>query len=167
MIDHISIKNFAIIENTEVDFEEGLNIITGETGSGKSIAVEAISLALGSRADTSSVRTGTDKAVVQLLGTLEDEEIVITTRKNGDVIPLEFDDVKVAYKGNPLNDINLPEIPEEYKQQYNQLEKNRKVMHIKHFSRDLSHEEWFNFIDNEVFDFIEKYPQFSDIIIEN
>ena len=94
------------------------------------------------------------------------EEIVITTRKNGDVIPLEFDDVKVAYKGNPLNDINLPEIPEEYKQQYNQLEKNRKVMHIKHFSRDLSHEEWFNFIDNEVFDFIEKYPQFSDIIIE-
>ena len=78
MIDHISIKNFAIIENTEVDFEEGLNIITGETGSGKSIAVEAISLALGSRADTSSVRTGTDKAVVQLLGTLEDEEIVIT-----------------------------------------------------------------------------------------
>lgn len=94
------------------------------------------------------------------------EEIVITTRKNGDVIPLEFDDVKVAYKGNPLNDITLPEIPEEYKQQYNQLEKNRKVMHIKHFSRDLSHEEWFNFIDNEVFDFIEKYPQFSDIIIE-
>ncbi len=78
MIDHISIKNFAIIENAEVDFENGLNIITGETGSGKSIAVEAISLALGSRADTSSVRTGTDKAVVQLLGTLEGEEIVIT-----------------------------------------------------------------------------------------
>ena len=78
MIDRISIKNFAIIENAEVDFEEGLNIITGETGSGKSIAVEAISLALGSRADTSSVRTGTDKAVVQLLGTLEGEEIVIT-----------------------------------------------------------------------------------------
>ena len=78
MIDRISIKNFAIIENAEVDFEEGLNIITGETGSGKSIAVEAISLALGSRADTSSVRTGTDKAVVQLLGTLYGEEIVIT-----------------------------------------------------------------------------------------
>ena len=60
MIDHISIKNFAIIENTEIDFKEGLNIITGETGSGKSIVIEAISLALGSRADSSYVRTGTD-----------------------------------------------------------------------------------------------------------
>lgn len=78
MINHISIKNFAIIENTEVDFEDGLNIITGETGSGKSIVIEAISLALGSRADTSAIRTGTDKAVVQLLGCLDGEEIVIT-----------------------------------------------------------------------------------------
>ena len=58
MINHISIKNFAIIENTEVDFEDGLNIITGETGSGKSIVIEAISLALGSRADTSAIRAG-------------------------------------------------------------------------------------------------------------
>ena len=78
MINHISIKNFAIIENTEVDFEAGLNIITGETGAGKSIVIEAVSLALGSRADTSSVRTGADKAVVQLLGELDGEEIVIT-----------------------------------------------------------------------------------------
>ena len=78
MIDYISIKNFAIIEDAEVEFEEGLNIITGGTGSGKSIAVEAISLALGSRADTSSIRTGTDKAVVQLLGKLDGEEVVIT-----------------------------------------------------------------------------------------
>ena len=77
MIDHISIKNFAIIENSEVSFEDGLNIITGETGSGKSIAVEAVSLALGARADTSTIRTGTDKAVVELLGSLDGEEIVI------------------------------------------------------------------------------------------
>lgn len=77
MINHISISNFAIIENTEVDFEEGLNIVTGETGSGKSIVIEAISLALGSRADSSYVRHGADKAVIQLSGELDDEEIVI------------------------------------------------------------------------------------------
>ncbi|MBR5128836.1 MAG: DNA repair protein RecN [Firmicutes bacterium] len=78
MINHISIKNFAIIENTEVDFEKGLNIITGETGSGKSIVIEAISLALGSRADSSYVRTGSDKAIIQLVATLDGEDIVIT-----------------------------------------------------------------------------------------
>ena len=98
MINHISIKNFAIIENTEVDFEDGLNIITGETGAGKSIVIEAVSLALGSRADTSSVRTGADKAVVQLAGELDGEEIIITRevsasgknlcRLNGEIVTL-------------------------------------------------------------------------------
>ena len=98
MINHISIKNFAIIENTEVDFEAGLNIITGETGAGKSIVIEAVSLALGSRADTSSVRTGADKAVVQLAGELDGEEIIITRevsasgknlcRLNGEIVTL-------------------------------------------------------------------------------
>ncbi len=78
MIHHISINNFAIIENTEIDFEEGLNIITGETGSGKSIVIEAISLALGSRADSSFVRHGEKKAVIQLAGELDGDEIVIT-----------------------------------------------------------------------------------------
>ena len=78
MINHISINNFAIIENTEIDFEDGLNIITGETGSGKSIVIEAISLALGSRADSAFVRHGASKAVVQLAGELNGEDIVIT-----------------------------------------------------------------------------------------
>ncbi|MBR6529127.1 MAG: AAA family ATPase, partial [Firmicutes bacterium] len=78
MINHISIKNFAIIENTEVSFFEGLNIITGETGAGKSIVIEAISLALGSRADSSYVRTGTDKATIQLVAALDGEDVVIT-----------------------------------------------------------------------------------------
>lgn len=67
MIRHISIRNFAIIEHTEVDFQDGLNIITGETGAGKSIVIEAVSLALGSRADTAFVRSGENKAIVQMI----------------------------------------------------------------------------------------------------
>ncbi len=78
MINYINIKNFAIIENTEIYFDDGLNIITGETGAGKSIIIEAVSLALGARADSSYVRTGTEKAIVQLSGTLNAEDIVIT-----------------------------------------------------------------------------------------
>lgn len=98
MIDHISIRNFAIIENTEVDLRDGLNIITGETGSGKSILIEAISLALGSRADSSCVRTGSEKAVVELSGELDGSELVIhrevsragknLIRLNGDMVTL-------------------------------------------------------------------------------
>ena len=98
MIDHISIRNFAIIENIDLDLNEGLNIITGETGSGKSILIEAVSLALGSRADSSCVRTGQDKAVVELSGELEGEDIVIRRevsrsgrnliKLNGDMITL-------------------------------------------------------------------------------
>ncbi len=78
MISHISIKDFAIIENVQIDFHEGLNIITGETGAGKSIIIEAVSLALGARADTAFVRSGKDKAVVQLAAELDGEEYVIT-----------------------------------------------------------------------------------------
>ena len=98
MINHISITNFAIIENAEVDFEDGLNIITGETGSGKSICIEAISLALGSRADSSCIRTGQNKAIVQLAGELDGNEIVISRevsssgknlcRLNGNIVTL-------------------------------------------------------------------------------
>ena len=50
-------------------FEPGFSVITGETGAGKSIVIEAISLALGSRADTAFVRSGASKAIVQLAGT--------------------------------------------------------------------------------------------------
>ncbi len=70
MIDHISIRDFAIIDNVDVDFHEGLSIITGETGSGKSILITAISLALGSRADSSYVRNGRERAIVELTATL-------------------------------------------------------------------------------------------------
>jgi DNA repair protein RecN (Recombination protein N) len=67
MISHIFIKDFAIIENIDIDMYPGLNVITGETGAGKSIIIEAVSLALGSRADTAMVRTGKDKALIQLM----------------------------------------------------------------------------------------------------
>lgn len=78
MIRLIRISNFAIIENIEVGFHDGLNIITGETGAGKSIVIEAVSLALGSRADTAFVRSGQDKAVVQMIAEDGEDEYIIT-----------------------------------------------------------------------------------------
>lgn len=78
MISHLRIRDFAIIENLDVEFNTGLNIITGETGAGKSIIIEAVSLALGSRADTAYVRTGKDKALIQLIINSADEEYILT-----------------------------------------------------------------------------------------
>lgn len=78
MISHIRIKDFAIIDTVELDFHDGLNIITGETGAGKSIIIEAVSLALGSRADTAFIRSGKEKAMVQMVADLDGEEYVIT-----------------------------------------------------------------------------------------
>lgn len=72
MITHISIKDFAIIKELNMDLHAGLNIITGETGAGKSIVIEAISMALGSRADTDYVRTGSEKATVTIIVDADD-----------------------------------------------------------------------------------------------
>jgi DNA repair protein RecN (Recombination protein N) len=98
MISHIRIKDFAIIDTVDLDFHEGLNIITGETGAGKSIIIEAVSLALGSRADTAFIRSGKEKAVVQMIADLDNEEYVITRelsvngknicRINDEIVPL-------------------------------------------------------------------------------
>jgi len=78
MITHVSIKNFAIIQELDVDFHKGLNIITGETGAGKSIIIEAMSMALGGRADKTYVRTGCDKAVIQMVADHMNEESILT-----------------------------------------------------------------------------------------
>jgi DNA repair protein RecN (Recombination protein N) len=65
MIKEIRIRNFAIIENLAVSFEKGLNVLTGETGAGKSIIIDALNLLLGGRADTDSIRSGETNAFVE------------------------------------------------------------------------------------------------------
>ncbi len=65
MLSYISVRNFAIIENIEVTFKEGMTTLTGETGAGKSLLIDAIGLLLGDRATSNVVRTGFDKATVQ------------------------------------------------------------------------------------------------------
>jgi len=65
MISRLFIRNYAIIDTVEVEFRHGFNVITGETGAGKSIAIEALGLALGERGNTDVIRSGQDRAVVE------------------------------------------------------------------------------------------------------
>ncbi|MGJ8685913.1 MAG: DNA repair protein RecN [Spongiibacteraceae bacterium] len=62
MLTHIAIKNFAISESLEVDFQPGMTVLTGETGAGKSIMLDALGLALGDRADSNVVRAGAERS---------------------------------------------------------------------------------------------------------
>lgn len=64
MLTALSIANIVLIERLDLDFEAGLGVLTGETGAGKSILLDALGLALGMRADSALVRQGTDKAQV-------------------------------------------------------------------------------------------------------
>ena len=66
MLKEIKIQNFAIIENLLVNFETGLNVLTGETGAGKSIIIDALNLLLGGRADTDSIRTGETLSLIHI-----------------------------------------------------------------------------------------------------
>ncbi len=64
MLEELTIKNWALIEKLTLQFSEGLNVLSGETGAGKSILVGAVSLLLGARADTAAIRNQTDESVV-------------------------------------------------------------------------------------------------------
>lgn len=64
MLSHLSIRNYLLVESIELDFEPGLTVLTGETGAGKSILVDALALALGDRAEGGVVRQGAPRAEI-------------------------------------------------------------------------------------------------------
>src|SRR5512134_2760303 len=65
MLSELSITNFAIIDALDLTFAPGFNVLTGETGAGKSIIIDAVSLLLGGRSDATMVRTGAEAARIE------------------------------------------------------------------------------------------------------
>lgn len=114
MLLNLHIKNLALIEELEIDFSEGLNIMTGETGAGKSIIIGSIELALGGRVERAFLREGTNESLAELLFAVserqareleklgvraEDGEVILSRRIiggrsvnkiNGETVPLAF-----------------------------------------------------------------------------
>lgn len=126
MLLSLRIKNYALIESEEIEFDRGLNILTGETGAGKSIILGALSLALGGKANKEALRDENEEALVEAIFSVEDENVkerlreidvecfddeVILTRKvsatrakamiNGESVPSQ----KLAQVGAYLIDI--------------------------------------------------------------
>ncbi|HID08065.1 MAG TPA: DNA repair protein RecN, partial [Armatimonadetes bacterium] len=67
MLKELTICNFALIDELHIRLEPGLNVLTGETGAGKSIIINAINLIVGERADVEQIRSGADVAIVEAL----------------------------------------------------------------------------------------------------
>ena len=71
MLESLKVRNLALIENCEIEFTKGLNVLTGETGAGKSILLGSVMLALGQRAEGDVIRNGADEAFVELVFSMD------------------------------------------------------------------------------------------------
>lgn len=93
MLKNLSIKNYALIDQLDLEFGTGLNVITGETGAGKSIIIDALSLILGERATTEEIRTGAEKTIVEGIFTITGNKKVQRLLKDAEI---ECDDEIIA-----------------------------------------------------------------------
>lgn len=101
MLVSLHVKNLALIEETEVEFGEGLNILTGETGAGKSILIGSVNLALGARFDKDMLRQGAESALVELMFTCPPENKALREKLGELEIPLEEDAVLISRRMQP------------------------------------------------------------------
>lgn len=96
MLYSLHVKNLALIKEQEIEFSKGLNILTGETGAGKSVIIGSVNLALGGKADPGLIRTGEEYALVELCFGLESEEQKRLLKEMD--IPIEEDDSVVIQR---------------------------------------------------------------------
>lgn len=101
MLVSLHVKNLALIEETEVEFGEGLNILTGETGAGKSILIGSVNLALGARFDKDMLRQGAESALVELLFSCPPQERALREKLQELEIPMEEDTVLISRRMQP------------------------------------------------------------------
>lgn len=96
MLVSLHVKNLAIIDEVEVDFRNHLNILTGETGAGKSIIIGSINMALGGKASADMIRSGADYGLVELVFQIEDEAVYEKLRQLE--LPIEEDQIILSRK---------------------------------------------------------------------
>lgn len=97
MLKFLHIENIAVIESSDIDFTEGLNVLTGETGAGKSIVIDAINAVLGHRTSKELIRAGCDSAVVTaVFGSICDS--ALKTLSENDIFPDQDGNVIISRK---------------------------------------------------------------------
>ncbi|HCW52959.1 MAG TPA: DNA repair protein RecN [Clostridium sp.] len=106
MLIQLNIKNFALIEEMTINFDNGFNILSGETGAGKSIMIDAIDFVLGGKFSKSLIRTGEDKTYVEAIFTFEGSKIYDVL----DELDIEYDDVLIISRESHQSGKNLIKI---------------------------------------------------------
>lgn len=104
MLLELHVKNLALIERADVEFGDGLNILTGETGAGKSIIIGSVNLALGQKAPRDIIRTGAEYAYVELIFSVEEEQR--KELKKLDIVPDENGLLIVTRKIMPTRSVS-------------------------------------------------------------
>ncbi|MCU6697722.1 DNA repair protein RecN [Laedolimicola ammoniilytica] len=107
MLEHLHVKNLALIREAEIDFTEGLNILTGETGAGKSIVIGSVSLALGGKVSKDLVRPGADYGLAELVFSVTGKRLESRLQEL-DVVPEDGQIIlsRKIMNGKSINKIN-------------------------------------------------------------
>lgn len=146
MLVSLHVKNLALIDETEVYFKKGLNILTGETGAGKSIIMGSVNLALGGKADKSLIRNGEDYALVELIFQTETKEQKVALQEMD--IPMEEDGMVIVMRklmperslckvnGMTVNQKQLKEVASLFINIHGQHE-TRELLNVKKYSQIL------------------------------
>lgn len=101
MLEYMHVKNLALIKDCEISFEKGLNILTGETGAGKSVLLGSVNLALGAKAEKEVIRTGEEEAFVELIFSLNDSSKKLLSKMEIDC----EDSIIISRKITPLKSV--------------------------------------------------------------
>ncbi len=99
MLEHLHVKNMALIDEIEVDFSKGLNILSGETGAGKSIIIGSINIALGGKASRDLIRNGAEYALVELVFSVDNKSVENVLNDMG----IELDDGMIIISRKIMN----------------------------------------------------------------
>ena len=98
MLKKLTIKNLALIDNAEIDFTKGLNILSGETGAGKSVIIDSLNFVLGAKADRSLIRSGEEECFVKAIFDVSDNDYIFEVYKEVDLE--QEDDLIISRKFN-------------------------------------------------------------------
>lgn len=104
MLTNLHVKNLALIEEADIYFNNGLNILTGETGAGKSIILGSINIAIGNKVSADIIRKGCDYALTELMFHTDNQEVIKTLRSM-DIEELDDGDVLISRKIMPTRSV--------------------------------------------------------------